>query len=138
MRRTPPVAAQLQAQPLVQALVATIAALAVAGLAAWAISHHAQVWPVLLVVPVAAAGAWRTAAVRPRHLRWDGQAWWLGEPGHDDEVQVQLAVLIDLGAWLLLRAEPGPFWLPLSRRGQPQWGALRATLFSAPGGALQR
>ncbi|WP_157581028.1 MULTISPECIES: hypothetical protein [unclassified Roseateles] len=69
----------------------------------------------------------------PRRLRWDGQAWWLAEPGRSDEAEVQLAVLIDLDTWLLLRASPGPRWLPLSRRQQrAQWTALRATLFSAP------
>jgi hypothetical protein len=138
MRRTPPVAAQLQSQRVTQAVIASIAALAAGGLAAWAVSHHLYAWPALLVAPGAAFWAWRTSAVRPRRLRWDGQAWWLAEPGRDDEARVQLAVLIDLGAWLLLRAEPGPVWLPLSRSQQPQWGALRATLFSAPGGAVQR
>ena len=29
-------------------------------------------------------------------------------------------------------------WLPLSRRQQPHWSALRATLFAAAGGAVQR
>ena len=46
--------------------------------------------------------------------------------------------LIDLDAWLLLQASPGPHWLPLSRRQQPQWGALRATLFSAANGAVRQ
>ena len=47
--------------------------------------------------------------------------------------EVQLAVLIDLYTWLLLRASPGPHWLPLPRRRQrAPWTALRATLFSAP------
>ena len=81
--------------------------------------------------------------MRPRRLRWDGQAWWLAELGPDDamqgETQVQLAVLIDLDAWLLLRAHPGPRWLPLSRAQQaPYWSALRATIFAAPGGASQK
>jgi len=89
-------------------------------------------------VPAAVAYAWRAAAVLPRRLRWDGQAWWLAEPGRDDETAVQLAVLIDLDAWLLLRAAPGPRWLPLSRQQQSQWAALRATLFSARAAAVQR
>jgi len=76
--------------------------------------------------------------VLPRRLRWNGQAWWLAEPGHDDDTQVQLAVLIDLHTWLLLRARPGPRWLPLSRARQPSQGTLRVTLFAAPGGAAQR
>jgi len=92
----------------------------------------------LLASPVAALWAWREAAVQPRRLRWVGQAWWLAEPGRDDETQVQLAVLIDLDAWLLLRSSPGPRWLPLSRARQPSWTAQRATLFVASGGTVQR
>ena len=140
MRRTPPVVVQLEPQPAVQAAVALIAALAASGLAAWAINHRGSAWPALLVLPFAVVWAWRAAAVLPRRLRWDGQAWWLAEPGRDEqETAVQLAVLIDLDAWLLLRASPGPRWLPLARRQQAaQWGALRATLFAAPGAAVQR
>lgn len=133
MRRTPPVVVQLQRQPALQVVVATMAALASGGVAAWALSHHSFVWPVLLAVPLVTLYGWRAAAVAPRRLRWDGQAWWLAESDHDEETAVQLAVLIDLDAWLLLRANPGPRWLPLARRQQTaHWGALRATLFAAP------
>ncbi|MGM9484186.1 hypothetical protein ACS5PN_23535 [Roseateles sp. NT4] len=133
MRRTPPVVVQLQPQPAVQAAVALVAGLASGGLAAWVLIYTLSAWPTLLAVPICIAYAWRAAAVLPRRLRWDGQTWWLAEPGQDDETAVQLAVLIDLDAWLLLRAAPGPRWLPLSRRQQQsQWTALRATLFSAP------
>ena len=138
MRRTPPVVVHLQPQPAAQAVVAMIAALTAFGLAAWAISHEPRAWPAWLVIPVAALWAWREAAVRPRRLRWDGQAWWLAEPGSGDETQVRLAVLIDLDSWLLLRAGPGPRWLPLSKTQQPTWTVLRATLFAASGGAVQR
>jgi len=133
MRRTPPVVVQLQAQPAVQAVAALIAALASGGLAGWAVGHHASAWPALLAVPLAVLYAWRAAAVLPRRLRWDGQAWWLAGPDSSDEAAVQLAVLIDLDAWLLLHASPGPLWLPLARSQQaPHWTALRATLFAAP------
>ena len=139
MRRTPPVVVHLQPQPAVQFLVAWISVLASGGLAAWALSHTQVAWPAVLVVPLFAFWAWREARVLPRRLRWDGEAWWLAEPGRDDETQVQLAVLIDLDTWLLLRAGPGARWLPLSRGQQAaHWGALRATLFAAPGGAVQR
>lgn len=139
MRRTPPVMLQLQPEPAVQALVALIAALTSGGLAAWAISHHAPAWPALLLVPGAALWAWRSAAARARRLRWDGQAWWLASGPADEEAAVQLAVVMDLDAWLLLQVSPGPCWLALSRRRHPtQWTALRATLFAAPGGAQVR
>ncbi|RZJ10276.1 MAG: hypothetical protein EOP39_09195 [Rubrivivax sp.] len=74
----------------------------------------------------------------PRRLRWDGEAWWLAGPDAQDETTVRLAVLMDLDTWLLLRASPGPYWLAVSRRQQPAWGALRATLFAAPGEVAQR
>jgi len=139
MRRTPPVVVQLLPQPAVQAIVVLIAALASGGWAAWIISHRPAAWLALLAIPLFVAYAWRAAAVLPRRLRWDGQAWWLGEPHRDEETAVQLAVLIDLDTWLLLRAQPGPRWLPLARRQQAaQWGALRATLYAAPGGTVQR
>ena len=104
---------------------------------AWSLSLQIVAWPAVMVaslaVPLVACWAWRAAAVLPRRLRWDGEAWWLDEPGRDDGPRVQLAVLVDLDAWLLLRASPGPRWLPLSRRQQQtQWAALRATLFCAP------
>lgn len=138
MRRTPPVVISLRPQWVVQSLVAVIAVLAVGGVAAWGIGHDSRVWPVVLMTPFAAVWAWREAAVLPRRLRWDGQAWWLAEPGCDGELQVQLSVLIDLDTWLLLRVMPGRRWLPLSRAGQPAWGALRATLFAASRGAAHR
>ena len=138
MRRTPPVVVHLQPQLGVQAVVASIAALTVAGLAAWAISHEPRSWPTLLALPLVACWAWREAAVQPRRLRWDGQTWWLAGRDGADEIQVQLAVLIDLDAWLLLRAGPGQRWLPLSRAQQPGWTAFRATLFAARGEAVQR
>ena len=129
----------MQPQPVVQAVVALIGTLATGGLAAWAISHHPHVWPALLVVPLVACWAWRAATVLPRRLRWDGQAWWLADSERKEESAVQLSVLIDLDTWLLLRTAPSSCWLPLSRSQQvAQWGALRATLFAAPGGAVQR
>jgi hypothetical protein len=137
MRRTPPVVVQLQPLAAIQAVVALIAALASGGLAAWVISHQSRAWPVLLAVPVAAFWAWRQAVALPRRLRWDGEAWWLAEPGRADEAAVRLAVLIDLDRWLLLRASPGPRWLTLARHQHPaHWGALRATLFAASAKAL--
>lgn len=133
MRRTPPVVVQLAPQPAVQAVVALLALVASGGLAGWAVSHHAGSWPALLAVPPIVLWGWRAAAVLPRRLRWDGEAWWLAEPHSDDDTAVQLSVLIDLDTWMLLHATPGPRWLPLSRHQQAaHWTALRATLFAAP------
>jgi hypothetical protein len=139
MRRTPPLAILIQPHPAVQATVAGLVALAATGLAVWALGHWPGAWPALLLVPAVAAWAWRQARAEPRRLRWDGEAWWLAEPGRQDENPVRIAVLIDLDTWLLLHASPGRAWLAVARRQQaPYWGALRATLFAAPGGAVQR
>ena len=133
MRRTPPVVVHVQPQRAVQAVVALIAVVTSTSLAFWAMSHVAAAWPLLALVPVAAAWGWREAAPLPRRLRWDGEAWWLTEPSTDDETPVRVDVLIDLDRWLLLRATPGPRWLPLARAQQVStWGALRATLHAAP------
>lgn len=133
MRRSPPLVLATRPLPATQAVVASLAALLAAGLAAWVLSHHRSAWPLLAVVPAAAWWGWRAAAVRPRQLRWDGQAWWLRDAESQDETAVDLEVLIDLDRWLLLRARPAARWLPLSRAMLPaQWTALRATLFNAP------
>ena len=133
MRRTPPVVVHVQPQRAVQAVVALIAAVTAISIAVWAMSHAPAAWPALLLAPLAATWGWREAASLPRRLRWDGDAWWLTEPGADDETPVRVDVLIDLDHWLLLRATPGPRWLPLARAQQAaHWGALRATLHAAP------
>jgi len=151
MRRTPPVVVLVVPQPAMRAVVAWLVALAAAGLAFCVIDHESRVWSALFLVPVAAAWAGFRPPALPRRLRGDGKAWWLAEPQSRDETVVRLAVLIDLDAWLLLSANPGPRWLALARRQRapraPQpvqalqalhLGALRATLFAAPGGAVQR
>jgi hypothetical protein len=137
MRRTPPVVVHLRPDPRVQAVVAVLAALAALGLCAWAIDHDRAAVTLLLSLPLVAIWAWRQAAVLPRRLRWDGEAWWLSAPGADEETLVRLDVVIDLDHWLLLHASPGPRWLPLARHQQPAtWGALRATLHAAPARAV--
>lgn len=138
MRRTPPVVVHLLPQPVVQGVVAGLVMLAAAGLAAWACSHDLRAWPLWLAVLPAAAWGWRASVIERRRLRWDGETWWLSDVERGDELPVRVAVLIDLDAWLLLQASPGPHWLPLSHRQQPQWGALRATLFSAANGAVRQ
>lgn len=133
MRRTPPVVVQIEPLPAVHAVVAMIAALATGGLAFWAISHDPRAWPALLLVPAAAARAWREARAQLRRLRWDREAWGLADARRDGETAVSQSVLVDLDASLPLLARPGPCGLALARRQHPpQWGALRATLFAAP------
>jgi len=74
-------------------------------------------------------------------LRWTGQCWELedGAAGRDRRRPGDVAVMIDLGNWLLLRftssAGEGRTarWLPVERRGHEpgEWHALRCALHSS-------
>ena len=77
-------------------------------------------------------------------LRWDGRGWQLrptesaAGSASAEAVAGELAVAMDLGAWMLLRFEPlararwaTPVWLPVQRAGiEPQWHALRCAVYS--------
>lgn len=82
-----------------------------------------------LLLPGAGWLGWRCRRNRPTNLRWDAQQWW------HDETLVRPRVVIDLGAWLLLRLAVRshlPRYLPLARTScAAQWPQLRATLYSA-------
>lgn len=126
--------------------------LAAASLAAWLASasqpeggvgtSSAIVWSFALISLLALACPLFSLRLPPCSLRWDGQAWHLGQPGSVgvEPWPVELDVRLDLGAWMLLRVHsvapgfPRAFaWLPLQRRGMPlQWHGLRCALF-APG-----
>lgn len=134
-------------QRLLAALVSVIAALAVIAVAMALLAHRPEalpLWVLPLLVWSSMAMAWRWAQIRPRRLRWDGQAWWLQDQGsRSDEIQVQIEVLFDFGACVLLRTRPFlsqtrlrpvvlPFsYIPLFQAGQAQWALLRACLYSA-------
>jgi hypothetical protein len=90
----------------------------------------------------AVALAFPLFALRPRafSLRWDGQVWHLGpaQSAGDEPWPVELAVRVDLGAWVLLQVRPSSgfprnwIWLPIQKRGlEPAWHALRCALFAA-------
>ena len=73
-------------------------------------------------------------------LSWTGQRWELedGAPGGSPRRAGHVAVVIDLGSWLLLRftssADEGDTarWLPVERRGhEGEWHALRCALHSS-------
>ena len=77
-------------------------------------------------------------------LRWDGQAWLLGSTtSRGNEVcKGELRVMLDLGAWMLLRFADVPrhrferasSYLALSRADIAQrWNVLRSTLYSTAG-----
>ena len=137
MRGAPPVHLVCGRDALAVIATAGLAGLAAGSLAGW-LGWHAGgspvvVFPFVLMVALAAAGlgAWRVAAAGVRRLGWDGRLWTL------DGAPVRVAVMVDLGGWMLLRAhgDGRRAWLPLhlSRTGAPAHLARAALL--AHGGA---
>ncbi len=112
----------------------TLAALAVAVAVVWAGLQLGAEGAVLvgaaLVLGLAAAWWAGRRLVQPaRQLHWDGAAWQLRPEG----LAGQVALMIDLGDWMLVRFSPGAHWLPLSRRdAATDWQALRVALHAAP------
>jgi hypothetical protein len=95
---------------------------------------------------LAAIIALRALSRPPQDLRFDGQCWWLGaSPAVDAHTRsTDVAVVIDLGAWMLLRfdapadetCERCRRWLAVERRELgPQWHALRCAVYSPRPGA---
>jgi hypothetical protein len=82
-------------------------------------------------------GWWIARRALPVHstpLAWDGTAWQLQPPGADARCG-QVALMLDLGDWMLVRFSPAgagrlaDVWLPLSRRDTAAaWPALRVAL----------
>ena len=111
-------------------------AIAAGVVALWAATGHGRAAAfaagcALAAAVSAAALAASALRPRPRDLRWDGAQWLLDlQPG------VAVAVMIDLGPWMLLRidglAGQSPTWLALSRRDAGgAWHGLRAALYGA-------
>ena len=94
---------------------------------------------VLGIVGVAAVGS-KLARVGSASLRWDGRCWHLGpaDAAGREPTAGSLAVVMDLGGWMLLRfRDEAPkawfatTWLPVQRRGsEPHWHALRCAVYS--------
>ncbi len=106
-------------------------ALAAAAVAAWLLTprwlepRHAAM-AALLAAVIAAVLAWRPSRLAPVVLSWNGQQW-----AADAQVG-QLHVMIDLGAWLLLRLRPAQgaaLWIPVTAADAgPALHALRAAV----------
>jgi hypothetical protein len=120
MRAAPPVQMACGRGGRWRHAVGVLAATAALGLGFWAIgwlgrSPEALQVVLLLAVVSGVAVTWQLGSLAdPGLLVWDGRSWSLqGQPG-------QVAVMIDLGTWLLLRfqgqGEPGSRWLPLDVR----------------------
>jgi hypothetical protein len=82
-------------------------------------------------------GWWIARRALPVHstpLAWDGTTWQLQPPSADARCG-QVALMLDLGDWMLVRFSPAgagrlaDVWLPLSRRDTAAaWPALRVAL----------
>lgn len=82
----------------------------------------------------------------PVRMRWDSQCWTLAESSRpsDEIAPCQAHVVIDAGAWLLLKFVPegvlsrrSALWLPVQRPGiEDQWHALRCALCSPRAAAV--
>ena len=138
-RHPPAFRIELASQPLLQGLVALLAAVSAASLVAGLCVHLlAMVW-LSPVVPLVAVSAWRYSRIEARLLQWDGQVWRLAAAGELDPGDVvDIDVVFDLGTWLLLRTQrpgaklPRRHYLPLARSQLgAAWGQLRATIYSA-------
>jgi hypothetical protein len=135
-------------------------ALATAVATWWALAHWwepdwAPVLPSLLLAAVAALIARRVLVAPARLFAWDGSVWRLGPPqgqlGGDGQTG-QVALMLDLGPWMLLRFRPAAAagtrwprasWIALARSdGAAAWPALRVALHAAqpdqPGQARQK
>jgi hypothetical protein len=135
VRTAPPVSVRCSGGAAWHASRAGLPALAAGALAAWALGHAGwPAFPAVAVVLVAAAVAWRPAQPSPVSLAWDGARWQAdGMPG-------ALSVMIDAGAFLLLRLQPegrreGSRWIAVTaREAGPAMHALRAAAYARVAG----
>lgn len=120
----------------------TLYAITAATILGWALSWaEVGVWPAValalaggLAAAVGAGRALRTPAFR---LGWDGSRWSL-QPAGGASAFGRAEVMLDLGAWMLLRFRPEPGgigsdrWLALDRRqAGAAWHTARVALFAA-------
>ena len=145
MRAAPPVAAPVGDGRPERVLITLLYALTGAVLAAWAGAMVDLPDDRLVTVPMTLAGALLGLLVgRPvarrllpgdlAQLAWDGRAWAVRSAGGADPGQAvaSLAVVLDLGPWLLLKlgVAPGQVrWLVLhQRQAGKAWHLLRVAL----------
>jgi len=140
MRTAPAARFTLAAGRTPRVLVSAISALAAGSAALWAARKMA--WP----GEVSSAGAVAAALVvfamlmayhqcAAVSLRWDGGLWQLARADGAVETPGDLAVVVDIGPWMLLRFDAGPgvspLWLSAHQSGvKPRWHALRCAVYS--------
>ena len=134
MRQPPPVGVTCSGGGAWRIAQSTLAALAALVFVAWGVLLL-DAAPAIALAAAALGGAvaggavWRLSPPHPVTLQWDGAVWSAdGRPGG-------VTVMLDLGAWMLVRfrAQPGGpvHWLPLpDREVGAARHALRAALFS--------
>ena len=142
MHVAPPVRLTLAPDAAWQGFVGLVAALAGANVGAWAALHFDGAAPAVIAAALCGAAACLLSVGRRQRaeagvLAWDGSVWsWQGggavaQPG-------RLRVMLDLGAWMLLRLAPTGLawrahWLVASRRqAQGAWSSWRTALVSRP------
>lgn len=142
MHAAPPVRMSLVPDRAWEAVWIVGASVAGANVAAWAAVHggapaQTAAMAALLVAAVVGMLVWgrhrrhRQAGI----LNWDG-ATWQWSSGATEAREGQVRVMVDLGAWLLLRfvavAPPHPVaWLTLARgNAGVQWPAWRAAVYA--------
>jgi hypothetical protein len=127
-----------------KALAVVLTALVASG---WLLALYACFWPPALIPSAPAAivsmvscaavsvGCWRFwRAQTARHLRWDGERWWLVEAGSELE-GAPLQLRLDAQRWMLLWFRPlsarRAIWLWAEASTDPQrWQLLRCALYS--------
>ena len=146
MRASPPFRISLTRFDAWHAAVAVLTALGLLVIGGWLAGreHPLSIDVVLATGGAAAAMGWLAVSLlrmpAATSLHWDGRIWHLGRPGPwiGEPVPGELSVVIDWGAWMLLRfspAAPGSHqrsaWLPVQRGGiAPHWHALRCAVYS--------
>jgi hypothetical protein len=145
MRASPAFEVTLHRFGVWRAAVLMLGLFGVATIAAWVLTREEPVGIALVIVSASAVGilfwlALSLAQVPAVSLRWDGLLWHAGSPaaGSDDSVPGDVAVILDLGSWMLPRftpavphLQPCVTWLPVQRRGiETQWHALRCSVYS--------
>jgi hypothetical protein len=150
MRAAPAVSVRCQGGGVWRALRAGLPAVAIGTLALWLGQHFERsdsawgaawsvhpswarepIWIAAALALVVAILCWGLARPVAREVRWDGQRWMV------DRRAGRLALMIDLGPWLLLRWRPEAGaglkrrWLAVSsREAGTAWHPLRAALYS--------
>jgi hypothetical protein len=132
MRTAPPVCVAVASGGGWRVALAGLVALCVGACTAWLLAHLQFPDALLagaLATALAGVCAWRLLPSAQGRLAWDGSQWSFGTASGP------LRVMVDLGAWMLLRldasAPKAGVWVAVgAARAGPSWHALRAAVYS--------